>query len=136
MAETPEGILDLAGRLVKKIAAAGIPSDDLYIDPLLHSLSAETKSTLTAFEAGDQVMEVLPGITTICGLTNISYGIPNRELINHTFLAPAVTHGRDSVILDPTGKHVYRTLKSAPAFMGRDDYCPESTAALRGGRFG
>ena len=136
MAESPEGIPDLAGRLVKEIAAAGIPIADLYIDPLLHSLSAETKSNLTAFEAGDQVMEVLPGVPAICGLTSISYGIPNRALINQAFLVPAVTHGQDSVILDPTGKHVYRTLESAPTFMGRDAYCLEPTAALRGGRFG
>jgi cobalamin-dependent methionine synthase I len=108
----------LAGRLVKKIEAAGVPVDDLSIDALLYLLSDDPKSA-AACDDGEQIMEAFPGVDTFYGLSHISYGMPYRWLINQIFPAPAATHGRDSSLMNPTDRQIYQTLKSAPTVMGR-----------------
>jgi 5-methyltetrahydrofolate--homocysteine methyltransferase len=135
MADTTEVKLDLAERLVEKVTAAGISLDNLYIDPLLYPLSADTKSALATLEAIEQIMKVFPGVHTTCGLTNVSYGLPDRGLVNRTFLVSAITRGLDSAILDPTDKQMYKALKAALTVIGKDDYCLEYIAAFREGRF-
>jgi cobalamin-dependent methionine synthase I len=135
MAETAEVKLDLAGQLVEKVTAVGVPLDDLYIDPLLYPLSANTKSAVATLEAIEQIMKEFPGVHTTCGLTNVSYGLPDRRLINRTFLVSAITRGLDSAILDPTDKQIYKALKAALTVIGKDDYCLEYIAAFREGRF-
>lgn len=135
MADTTEVKLDLAERLVEKVTAAGISLDNLYVDPLLYPLSADTKSALATLEAIEQIMKAFPGVHTTCGLTNVSYGLPDRGLINRTFLVSAITRGLDSAILDPTDKQIYKALKAALTVTGKDDYCLEYIAAFREGRF-
>lgn len=134
MAETAEVKLDLAGQLVEKVTAAGIPLDDLYIDPLLYPLSADTNSALATLEAIEQIMKEFPGVHTTCGLTNVSYGLPERKLINRTFLVSAITRGLDSVILDPTDKALYGSFKAALMVIGKDEYCSEYIRAFRENR--
>lgn len=135
MAETPEIKLDLAGRLVEKVTAAGVPLGNLYIDPLVYPLSADTKSAVATLEAIEQIMKAFPGVHTTCGLTNVSYGLPDRRLVNRTFLVSAITCGLDSAILDPTDKQMYKALKAALTVTGKDDYCLGYIAAFREGRF-
>lgn len=135
MAETIEDKIKLAGQLVEKVAAAGVPIDDLYIDSLLYPLSANTKSALATLEAIEQIMKEFPGVHTTCGLTNVSYGLPDRKLVNRTFLVSAITRGLDSAILDPTDKELYKALKAALTVIGKDDYCLEYISAFREGRF-
>ena len=135
MAEKAKIKVKMAGQLVEKVTAAGIPIDDLYIDSLLYPLSANTKSALATLEAIEQIMKEFPGVHTTCGLTNVSYGLPDRKLVNRTFLVSAITRGLDSAILDPTDKQVYKALKAALTVIGKDDYCLEFISAFREGRF-
>jgi 5-methyltetrahydrofolate--homocysteine methyltransferase len=81
-------------------------------------------------------MKKFPGVHTTCGLTNVSYGLPNRRLVNRTFLAAAIAMGLDSVILDPTDKQLYGALKAALMVAGKDEYCLEYVRGFRKGRFG
>lgn len=134
MAETTEEKVKMAGQLVEKVTAAGVPIDDLYIDPLLYPLSANTKSALATLEAIEQIMKEFPGVHTTCGLTNVSYGLPDRNLINRTFLVSAITRGLDSAILDPTDKALYGSLKAALTVTGKDEYCSEYIKAFRENR--
>jgi len=78
-------------------------------------------------------MENHPGVHTTCGLANVSYGLPERKLVNRTFLVTAIAHGLDSAILDPTDKKLFGSLKAALAVMGRDSYCMEYLTAFRNG---
>ena len=79
-------------------------------------------------------MEGFPGVHTICGLTNLSYGLPKRKLINRTFLVTAISRGLDSVILDPTDNHLFGALKAALALISKDEYCIDYIGAFREGR--
>lgn len=134
-ADTPEGKVQMAGQLVEKVKAAGIPLDDLYIDPLVYPLSTNDKSAFATLGAIKQIMEQFPGVHTTCGLTNVSYGLPNRKLVNRTFLVAAIASGLDSAILDPTDKKLLGALKAALMIVGKDEFCIQYITSYREGRF-
>jgi len=134
IAESAEDKLRLAGQLVESVTKSGIPLDNLYIDPLVYPLATSPASAMAAMEAVERIMREFPGIHTICGLTNISYGLPERKLINRTFLSAAITRGLDAVILDPTDNSLFGALKAALAVAAKDEYCMDYIAAFREGR--
>jgi len=131
MADTADDKVKMAEQLVEKVTAAGIPLDDLYIDPLVYPLSTNTQSAVATLEAIERIMKGFPGVHTTCGLTNVSYGLPARKLVNRTFLVSAIGRGLDSAILDPTDNSLYGALKAALSVNGRDDYCMEYITAYR-----
>lgn len=134
IAETTEDKVKLAGQLVEKVTASGVLLDDLYIDPLVYPIGTNTGSALATLNAIEQIMKQFPGVHTTCGLTNISYGLPNRRLVNRTFLVTAIVRGLDSAIIDPTDKMLYGSLKTALMVMGKDEFCMEYVSAYREGR--
>jgi cobalamin-dependent methionine synthase I len=134
MAQTAVDKLRLARQLVEKVTEAGIPLDDLYVDPLAYPLATNPQSVLATLEAIEQIMKEFPGVHTICGLTNVSYGMPNRKLVNRTFLVAAITRGLDSAILDPTDKRLFGALKAALAVVAKDEFCTGYISAFREGR--
>lgn len=133
MAKTTEEKIKMACQLVEKVTASGVPLDDLYIDPLVYPLSTNPELALSTLEAIEQIMKQFPGVHTTCGLTNISYGLPNRRLVNRTFLVAAIARGLDSAIVDPTDKKLYESLKAALMIAGKDKFCMEYLKAFRDG---
>ncbi len=134
MAESMEEKIEMAARLVEKVTAAGVPIDDLYIDPLIYPISTNQQSAVHTINAIKRIMESHPGVHTTCGLTNISYGLPERKLVNRSFLVAAIAYGLDSAILDPTDRKLFGSLKAALAIMAKDDYCMEYLTAFRNNR--
>lgn len=134
IAETTEAKVRMAGQLVEKVTSAGVALEDLFIDPLVYPLATNPESAVQTLEAIAQIMTRFPGVHTTCGLTNVSHGLPNRKLVNRTFLVAAITKGLDSAILDPTDKQLYGALKAAQVVMGKDDFCMEYITAFREGR--
>ena len=134
MAESSEDKLALAHRLVEAVTASGLPLNDFYIDPLVYPLATNPSSALATLDAIEGIMKAFPGVHTTCGLTNISYGLPLRKLVNRSFLTAAMVRGLDSAIIDPTDKKLYGSLKAALMVMGKDDFCMEYVTAFRGGR--
>lgn len=135
MAETAEDKVRLAGELVEKVTEAGIPLDLLYIDPLVYPVATNPQSAVATMGAINTIMKEFPGVHTTCGLTNVSFGIPNRKLVNRSFLTAAVCYGLDSAILDPTDKELYGALRASLVITGRDEYCMGYITAFREGRF-
>ena len=131
MADTADDKVKMAEQLVEKVTVAGIPLDDLYIDPLVYPLSTNTLSAVATLEAIERIMKGFPGVHTTCGLTNVSYGLPARKLVNRTFLVSAIGRGLDSAILDPTDNSLYGALKAALSVNGLDEYCMEYITAFR-----
>ena len=134
LAETADEKVRLAGQLVDAVSKTGIPLDDLYLDPLVYPISSNPLSALAVLEAVERIMKEFPGVHTICGLTNVSYGLPSRKLINRTFLVSAVTKGLDAVIMDPTDKALFGAFKAALAVVSKDEYCIDYIGAYRDGR--
>jgi 5-methyltetrahydrofolate--homocysteine methyltransferase len=135
IADTTEAKVRMASELVEKIIAAGIPPDNLYIDPLVYPLATNDQSALATLNAIELIMNQFPGVHTTCGLTNVSYGLPNRKLVNRTFLVAAITRGLDSAILDPTDKELFGALKASLIIAGKDEFCVQYIAGFREKRF-
>jgi 5-methyltetrahydrofolate--homocysteine methyltransferase len=134
MAETADDKVRLAGQLVATLTGAGVPLEDLYIDPLVYPLSTNPQSASATLEAIGRIMREFPGVHTVCGLTNVSYGLPSRKLINRAFLAAAITMGLDAAIIDPTDRQLFAMLKAVTTVAGKDDFCMDYICAFREGR--
>jgi cobalamin-dependent methionine synthase I len=134
MADTTEKKVTLAGRLVERLTGAGVPLDDLYLDPLVYPLATNPQSAMATLNAIEVIMKQFPGVHTICGLTNVSYGLPARKTVNKAFLAAAIVKGLDAAIIDPTDKLLYAMLKAATLVVGKDNFCMDYISAFRKGR--
>lgn len=120
--------------LVDKLLSDGVPVDNIYVDPLIMTASTNPESAQIALAIIEEIHEKYPGIHTICGLSNISFGLPVRKLLNRTFLVMAMTAGLDAVILDPLDKQMMANLIATDTLLGRDDYCADYIAAYRENR--
>lgn len=109
--ETAEERLEIARKIVDTAATYGIPKEDVLIDCLVLTASAQqaqVKETLKAIRLVKQEL----GVKTVLGVSNVSFGLPNRELINSNFLAAAFGAGLDAPIINPMSKPMMDTVNT------------------------
>jgi len=134
MPTSMEERMEAAAKIVEMTGAAGIDLSRLYFDPAVSAVSADQKAALDVFATVKGLMETYEGAHTICGLSNISYGLPQRNLLNRTYLAMLMANGLDGVIMDPLEKHMMGTLRASLVLLGKDEFCMEYITAEREGR--
>jgi len=134
MPVTTEERVQAGSELVKKLAGEGFPLEKIYVDPLIQPISVDTNMGIAALGAIKKIMDDFPGVNTICGLSNISFGLPERHLINRNFLALCIAYGLSAVILDPTDQQLMATLLAVEMLLGRDEYCGNFIDAYQNGR--
>ena len=122
--------------LVEKAREYGIAPDRIHIDPLVLALSAVNDSALQFFEAVRQIKAKYPTIHVTAALSNISYGMPVRKLVNTNFLTLSMAAGLDSVIADPLNRDVIGTIYATDALLGQDRLCRKYNTAYRKGKIG
>lgn len=132
--ENVERRCEIAKKLVKTLTETGISLEDIYIDPVVHSISTSSKSGVAVLESIKRIMASFRGIHTICGLSNISFGLPKRSLLNKAFLLMAMSMGLDSVILDPQDKEMISAIRTGEALLGKDEYCARYLTFFREGK--
>ncbi len=98
--KTAQGRFEIAEKILNRALAIGIPRDDVYIDCLTLTASAEQEGAMETLKALKRVKQEL-GLKTVLGVSNISFGLPNRELITRTFLTMALENGLDLPIINP-----------------------------------
>jgi 5-methyltetrahydrofolate--homocysteine methyltransferase len=133
-ASTTQSKVALASQLIDRLTAGGIALDDIYVDPLAFPLATDPLSGTAVLAAIREVMSRYPGVHTICGLTNVSHGLPARKLMNRTFLVAAISHGMDAVIADPTDAALMAGILAGEALLGRDEYCMEFIQGFQDGK--
>jgi cobalamin-dependent methionine synthase I len=134
MPTTVEDRVQVGAGLINRLTDAGIPLEKIYVDPLIQPISVDTGMGLAALGAIVGIMKDFPGVNTICGLSNISFGLPARRLINRNFLSLCLSHGLSAVILDPTDKQLMATLMAVEMLLNRDEYCDGFITAYQNGR--
>ena len=90
----------IAEKILKRAMYYGIPKEDVFIDCLTLTASAEQEAVMETLRALGRVKKEL-GLKTVLGVSNISFGLPNRPLINQNFLTMALTYGLDLPIINP-----------------------------------
>jgi len=114
--------LEIARRIVDRAQKEGIPPEDVIIDPLAMAVSADYRSGLETLRALQLIRDQL-GVNQTLGLSNISFGLPERWAINSVFLAMAVVNGLTCPIADPTVEDLRRGVLITDMLMGRDPFC-------------
>lgn len=102
---------EIAKKIMDRALAAGIPKEDIYIDCLTLTASAEQEAVMETLHALNRVKTEL-GLKTVLGVSNISFGLPNRELVNHIFLAMALNNGLDLPIINPNNDAMSGTVRA------------------------
>jgi cobalamin-dependent methionine synthase I len=120
-------------RLLDELHGAGIPDERIYVDPLVMAIAANTESGRIAFDTMRAVRAEFPDVHITSGLSNISFGLPARTLINQAFLTLALAAGLDTAILDPLDRELRKALLAAEVVLGLDRYCLSYTSAYRAG---
>jgi len=85
-------------------------------------------------DAIDEIRRELEGVNIISGLSNVSFGLPSRSLVNRGFLTLAIKSGLNAAILDPSDKKLMSALAAARVLLNQDPWCQAYTRAFREGR--
>ena len=133
MPTTVEERVSVGSELIARLTEAGVPQAKIYVDPLVQPVSVDTLMGIAVLGAIREIMGSFPEVNTICGLSNISFGLPSRGLINRNFLALAMANGLSAAILDPTDKLLMSTLLAVEMVLGRDEYCEKFIDAYQNG---
>lgn len=116
---TKEKRMEIARRILDRATSLGIPKQDVYIDCLTLTVSAEQENATNTLSAIRSVKEEL-GLKTVLGVSNISFGLPNRPLINSNFLQMALTAGLDLPIMNPGAPDMVRAVDVYKLIMNID----------------
>jgi 5-methyltetrahydrofolate--homocysteine methyltransferase len=135
MPESSGDRVKIADKLVNTLTRNGIPVGNIYLDPLVQPVSVKSSFGMEFIDAIEKIAREFPGIHTICGLSNISFGLPNRKYLNRIFMAMAIAKGLDGAILNPLDKKMMNCIIAAEALAGRDAFCMKYLKAYRAGRF-
>lgn len=122
--ETADGRMEIAKKIYAKAAEYGIEAKDIIIDALCLTISSDSKGALTTLETVRRVREELGG-KTILGVSNISFGLPQREIINATFFAMALQNGLNAAIINPNSEAMMRSYYSFRALADLDSQCSD-----------
>ena len=118
--QTAEGRLEVAQRIVAATDAAGIPRQDVVVDCLCMAASTDQSAPRAILDGIALVKRELPGVRTVLGVSNISFGLPFRPLVNATFLAAAFAAGLDLCIINPCQQRMMDVVNSWRVLSGED----------------
>jgi 5-methyltetrahydrofolate--homocysteine methyltransferase len=134
MPQTAEERLSIADRLINALVRNKVPIENIYVDPLVQPVSTNTSFGVEFLQAVERITRTFTGVHTMCGLSNISFGLPERKFINQAFMVMAITMGLDGVIVNPCDKRIMAGITAAETLMGRDPYCMKYLKSYRAGK--
>lgn len=118
---TPQARLATARRLMDRAAAYDLPAEDVIIDCLALTVGADHKAGKVTLDSIQLIQSEL-GVNINLGASNVSFGLPDRKVINLAYLALAISHGLTTAITDPTVPEIPTLLMACDLLMGRDEY--------------
>lgn len=133
----PAGVEDrlaTACRLVDRLTAGGLAPNDIYVDPCVLPVSVGPQHGKAILEAIGQIAARYPGVHISAGVSNVSFGLPQRKLLNEVFLMLLMARGLDTAIVDPCDAQLLMNIRAAEALLGRDESCATYLRAYREGK--
>lgn len=120
--ETAEGRIKVGRKMIDRAAAYGIGPEDIILDGLCMTVSSDSKGALTTLETLRRIRDELGG-KSVLGVSNISFGLPQREIINAAFFTMAMESGLNAAIINPNSEAMMRAYYSFNALMDLDPQC-------------
>lgn len=127
--------LEAADELIGLLTKAGLKPENLFVDPLVQPVAVDICMGKAVLDAIRGIKARHPMVKTLCGLSNVSFGLPERKHINRVFLSLAMHSGLDAAILDPTDLRLTAAIKTTDMLLGRDEYCTAFIEAYEKGQF-
>jgi 5-methyltetrahydrofolate--homocysteine methyltransferase len=127
--ETPQQRLEIATKIVKAAGDHGIPPSDVVIDPLAMTVGADTEAVSTTLEAIRLIRAEL-GVNMSLGASNVSFGLPQRHVLNAAFMPMAMAAGLTSAIMS-TAPVCVESVRAADLLLGHDPWGASWIAAHR-----
>ena len=131
--ETYQKRIEVIQKVIEATRASGIPDHKLYIDPLAMTIATSQLSAVIACDTIRSIHAQYLQVHFTIGLSNISFGLPARKLINRGFLILAMQAGLDSAILDPLDRELKAAILTTEMLLGRDEHCLNFIRAARKG---
>jgi 5-methyltetrahydrofolate--homocysteine methyltransferase len=126
----PKVRLAVAKKIIARAESYGIKREDVLLDPLAMPVGAVNTAGIDLFTIVRMIREEL-GCNTVCGASNISFGLPNRHLIDSVFVPMAIASGMTCAITNPLEKSIRNAIYAADVLMGHDESCLRYLTAMR-----
>jgi len=133
MPKSSDDISNCARTLIGELNKIGYATASIYIDPLVQPISTESSKGVMVLDAVRAIKDEFADVHITGGLSNISYGLPQRHIINRTFVTLMMDAGMDSAIIDPLDKSIMATIRTADMLLGHDDFCMNYLKGVRSG---
>lgn len=130
ISEDPDERFQIAKKIVERAEDHGIKRQDVLIDPLTMPVGAVQNAGVAVFEIVRRCREELR-VNTVCGASNISFGLPDRGALNATFIAMVIAAGMPCAITNPLEKEIRKTVHAADVLMDHDENCARWLGATR-----
>ncbi|MFC2011401.1 dihydropteroate synthase [Chloroflexota bacterium] len=121
--ESVEKRLDACETIMTHLNRFGIEAEQIFFDPLVLPIAVDSSQGLVTLNTIERIKSRYPTAKTVMGLSNISYGLPGRPLVNGAFLLMAAYAGLDAVILNPLDAKIMSLVKTADMLTGKDRLC-------------
>lgn len=125
--------IEIGCKLIENMHSEGIPYDDIYIDPLIQPISTDSTMGLVSLDTISGIKKAYPEVHFMCGLSNVSFGLPQRGLLNRTFIAMCMHSGLDGAVLDPNNKKMMSMIIAGEALLNKDRFTKKYLKAHRKG---
>ncbi|MBA7715590.1 5-methyltetrahydrofolate:corrinoid/iron-sulfur protein co-methyltransferase [subsurface metagenome] len=125
--------LEACEKIATHLTQMGVKMEQIFFDPLVLPIAVDSSQGLVTLKTIEEIKSRYPDARTVVGLSNISYGLPNRKLVNRAFLLMAVHAGLDAAILDPLDIKMMSMVKVADMLTGKDVSCRTYIRAHRRG---
>ncbi len=135
MPYTKDDRMKIADKLINGLVSNNVAIENIYVDPLVQPIGSGDTLGMEFLNTIEAIHKEFEGINTICGLSNISFGIPKRLFSNQTFMIMAITKGLNSAILNPLDKKMMASIIAAEMLAGKDEFCAKYMDAYREGLF-
>ncbi|MBS3970713.1 MAG: methyltetrahydrofolate cobalamin methyltransferase [Clostridia bacterium] len=133
MPNTAEDRLKVVDKFCDEFAREGIPLEDVFLDPLVKPVSVNSSFGNEVLNTLEQINKQYKGVHTTCGLSNVSFGLPERRILNQAFLVMCISRGMDSVIIDPLDQRIMSLLYASEVLVDKDNRCMNYLKMVRKG---
>ena len=123
--------MKIAERLAEAAGAANVEMSRIFYDPCVLAASTSQDQPLIVLETAREIKKAWPDAHVISGLSNVSFGMPLRGLINRTYLVMLMAYGADAFIIDPTKAPMRDAIAAAGLLVGRDEFGMDFITAVR-----
>ena len=135
MPKIREERVSIANELVNNLVKNGVKTENIFLDPLVQPIATNANFGCEFINAVGDIREVFPEIHFMCGLSNISFGLPDRKYMNSIFAVMAISKGLDGLMVNPLDKKMMANIIVAETLIGKDKFCKNYLKGFRKKKF-